>query len=93
MPIRKSHEGIEVDLLVVPNARRACIVGVHGDRVKLRVTSPPERNKANKAVIELLRVATGAKRVEVSRGRTGRHKTVLLTGVTIDDVRSALERS
>lgn len=87
-PIRESAEGVEVDLLVVPNSSRNSIVGVHGDRVKIRVTSPPEKNKANFAVIELMRRVTGARRAEVVRGRTGRHKTVLLTGVTAAAVRT-----
>jgi uncharacterized protein (TIGR00251 family) len=93
VPIRETIDGVEVDLLVVPNASKATVVGVHGDRVKIRVASPPERNKANAAVIDLLAHATGAKRVEVTRGRTGRHKTVLLTGVAINHVRTELHRS
>jgi uncharacterized protein (TIGR00251 family) len=93
VPIRETIDGVEVDLLVVPNASKATVVGVHGDRVKIRVASPPERNKANAAVIDLLARATGAKRVEVTRGRTGRHKTVLLTGVAINHVRTELHRS
>lgn len=92
-PIRETTTGVEVDLLVVPNARRAAVVGVHGDRVKIRVASPPEKNKANAAVVDLLRKSTGARRAEVIRGRTGRHKTVLLTGVSMDVVRGRLEQS
>jgi hypothetical protein len=90
-PIRETTNGVEVDLLVVPNARRAVVVGMHGDRVKIRVASPPEKNKANAAVIDLLRQFTGARKVDVIRGRTGRHKTVLLTGVTVSEVRGRLE--
>jgi len=83
-PIRESDHGVEVDVLVVPNAKSSTVVGLYGQRVKIRVASPPERNKANAAVVDLLRHATGARNVEVTRGRTGRHKTVLLTGVTIE---------
>ncbi len=89
-PIRESAVGVEVDVLVVPNASTASVVGVHGDRVKIRVTSPPEKNKANAAVVELIRQVTGARRAEVIRGRTGRHKTVLLIGATADVVRERL---
>lgn len=89
--IRETKDGVEVDLLVVPNASNSTVVGIHGDRVKVRVASPPERNMANAAVVDLLRHSTGAKRVEVTRGRTGRHKTVLLTGVVIDSVREQLD--
>jgi uncharacterized protein (TIGR00251 family) len=92
-PIRKTASGIEVDILVVPKASSATVVGVHGDRIKIRVVSPPQRNKANAAVIDLLCNATGASRAEVTRGRTGRHKTVLLTGVTIETVTRSLVSS
>jgi uncharacterized protein (TIGR00251 family) len=90
-PIRAGDGGVEVDLLVVPNSSRACVVGVHGDRVKIRVTSPPEKNKANAAVVDLMRQVTGARRVVVTKGRTARHKTVLMIDVDVETARSALE--
>ena len=89
-PIRHTPHGVEVDLLVVPNASTAGVVGLHGDRVKIRVTSPPEKNKANAAVVELMRELTGTRRVEITRGRTGRHKTVLLVGVSTESARKLL---
>jgi uncharacterized protein (TIGR00251 family) len=89
-PIRESALGVEVDVLVVPNASASSVVGIHGDRVKIRVTSPPEKNKANAAVMELMRQVTGVRRAEVIRGRTGRHKTVLLIGATAEAVRDRL---
>ncbi len=82
--------GPSVESAVLPNASRASVVGAHGDRVKIRVTSPPEKNKANAAVIDLMGEATGARRCEVIRGRTARHKTVLLGGVTRDEVQTRL---
>jgi uncharacterized protein (TIGR00251 family) len=89
-PIRDTPDGVEVDLLVVPNASSKGVVGVHGDRVKIRVTSPPDKNKANAAVIEVVRQATRARRVEITRGRTGRHKTVLVRDATLESVRRDL---
>lgn len=89
-PIRDTPDGVEVDLLVVPNATRAGVIGLHGDRVKIRVASPPEKNKANAAVVGLMRQLTGARRVEITRGRTGRHKTVLLVDVSADSARKLL---
>ncbi len=83
-PIRETPDGVEVDVLVVPNASRAGVIGLHGDRVKVRVACPPEKNKANSAVIALLEQTTGAKSASITRGRTGRHKTVLLPSVSLD---------
>jgi uncharacterized protein (TIGR00251 family) len=88
--IRSVDSGVEVDLLVVPNASRATVVGLHGERVKIRVTSPPDRNKANAAVVDLMKRATGARRVDITRGATGRHKTVLLRDASLERVRRSL---
>lgn len=75
-----------VDVLVVPNASRAEVVGLHGGRVKVKVASPPERNKANAAVVDLLCRVVGVRRAEVIAGRTTRFKTVLLPGVDVAEV-------
>ena len=39
---------------VVPNSSRTRIAGRYGDAIKVNVAAPPERGKANGAVIELL---------------------------------------
>ena len=88
--IREVDSGVEVDLLVVPNATTATVVGFHGDRVKIRVTSPPDKNKANAAVIDLMKHATGARRVDITSGATSRHKTVLLHDASPERVRRSL---
>jgi hypothetical protein len=41
-------------LHVLPGSRRSEIVGRYGDAWKVRVAAPPERGKANDAVVELL---------------------------------------
>lgn len=89
-PVRAVADGVEVRVLVVPNASRTEIVGPHGDRIKIRVTAPPERGKANKAVCALLRDATGASGAEVVAGAGHREKTIALTGVSPDTVRNLL---
>lgn len=81
---------MEVDLLVVPNASRSEVVGLHGNRVKVRVASPPVKLKANAAVIALLEDVLGFKRIRVVAGRTTRFKTVLVPTTDIDLVRNLL---
>ena len=89
-PIRAQDDAVLVDVLVVPNASNSQVVGVHGSRIKVRVAGAPEKGKANKAVVDLLVEATGAKRGGVVSGRTHRHKTVKLWPVGIESVRRAL---
>jgi len=89
-PIRSGGRGTLVDVLVVPNASRSEVVGLHGGRLKVRVASPPERLKANAAVVALLCEVVGVRRGEVVAGRTGRHKTIELIGVEPATVRGRL---
>lgn len=71
---RTTEDGFEVDVWVVPGASRDSVDGTHGDRLKVRVTAPPEDGKANQAVAALLAAHFGAPATLV-RGQTSRHKT------------------
>lgn len=71
---------------MVPGSSRSEIVGALGDRLKVRVAAPPERGRANEALVALLREWLGAREIEVVTGLTSREKTVRVTGVsTIPD--------
>ncbi len=83
LPIRSTETSILIDVLVVANASRNGVVGIHGDRVKVRVTAPPERGKANAAVARLLANETGGSRAEVVSGHSSRAKTVEVWGVGV----------
>ena len=79
-----------MDVLVVPNASRSQVVGLLGDRVKVKVASPPEKGMANQAVIDTVRSATGVKRITVVAGRTTRFKTLELKDASLATVEVAL---
>jgi len=89
-PIRAAGDAVRVDVLVVPNASRSHIVGLHGDRVKVRIASPPEKGKANKELVALLVDATGAAHATVVSGGASRRKTVDLFGVSTPAVLARL---
>jgi uncharacterized protein (TIGR00251 family) len=57
-------------------------VGALGGRLKVRVAAPPERGRANEAVVAVLREWLGAREVEVVSGFASREKTVLVSGVS-----------
>jgi uncharacterized protein (TIGR00251 family) len=81
---------VRVDVLVVPNASTSQVVGLHGNRVKIRISTPPEKGKANKALVALLIATTNATRATVVSGELSRYKTVELTGVRVPAVRTCL---
>ena len=71
---REVDGGFEVDVWVVPGASRDSIDGIHGDALKVRVTAPPDRGRANAAVAALLSDHFAAP-VTLIRGATSRTKT------------------
>jgi uncharacterized protein (TIGR00251 family) len=79
------------EVKVAPGASRNAIDGWLGDVLKLRVTAPPERGKANDAVAQLLAEAVGIPKTNASvvGGHASRRKLVELAGVS---EREAFER-
>jgi hypothetical protein len=67
----------------VPGARRDEIVGPLGERLKVRVSAPPEGGKANRAICELLAGALGVKPREVTivRGQSSPEKSLRVEGI------------
>lgn len=90
--------GALISLKVVPGARRDQIAGVlatpGGDRLKVRVSAPPEGGKANRAVCALLAGALGVRRaqVEIVRGASSPEKTARAASVSAERVRQILAR-
>ena len=76
----------------VPGASRDEISGALGDRLKVRVSAPPEGGKANKAICALIAGALGVskKQVGVVAGMSSAEKTVRVEGVSGALVRARL---
>lgn len=68
------------------------MVGRHGDAWKVRVAAPPERGRANDAVVGVIAQALGVDRrhVRLVGGASGRDKVVELTGLTLDEAERRL---
>jgi uncharacterized protein (TIGR00251 family) len=83
---------VRIHLKVVPGSRRDQIVGPLGDRLKVKVSAPPEDGRANKAVCELLGTALGInpRDVEVVAGHSSPEKTVRVRGRSAADITAAL---
>lgn len=77
---------------VVPGSSRDRIVGWLGDALKIKVTAPPEKGKANERVVELLAGALGidAADVAIVAGHASPSKVVAIAGLDGDAVREAL---
>jgi uncharacterized protein len=49
-----TSQGYLLRLTVVPGAQRTQVVGLHGDRLKIRLAAPPEKGLANRELIDFL---------------------------------------
>ncbi len=81
MPYRRTDDGLELMVKVVPKAGRDAIVGIREDaagrrRLLVRVSAAPEKGKANAAVVALLAKALHLPKsaITVMAGETAREK-------------------
>ena len=85
-------EGCVVNVKAQPNARRNLIVGEQAGALKVAVTAPPDKGRANDSIVLVLADALGLKRsqVELIAGATSRAKKFLVRGLTADALRIRL---
>ncbi len=85
---------IRLQIKVVPKASKDRVGGWLGDRLKVTVTAPPEKGKANRAVVEVLAAALGVPRarVRVAAGETTPFKTVEVDGIDPETALARLNR-
>ena len=49
-----TRQGYLLRLTVVPGAQRTQVVGLYGDRLKVRLAAPPEKGAANRELLDFL---------------------------------------
>lgn len=93
--IKQSGEELLFSVRVQPKASANKILGEHAGALKVAVTAPPEKGKANAAVVALLSEALGVPKsaVEIVRGRTSRTKTLRIKGLTKEILSQLLARA
>ena len=90
--IEEKGGAVVLRVLVQPRASKNELVGVHGDCLKIRVTSPPVEDQANKKLCAFLSklIGVGKKQVEVVGGHKTRVKKVRISNTSMDEVRKKL---
>ncbi|MBS1200425.1 MAG: protein Mettu [Proteobacteria bacterium] len=80
--IRQDEGGITLALRVQPRASRDEVAGLHGDRLKVRITAPPVDGAANEHLRRFIAGLFGVApaQVRLLRGETGRDKLVAVSG-------------
>jgi len=92
--VTKAERTADLLVRVQPGASRQRLVGMMDGALKIAVSAPPEKGKANKAVEKLLAsefgLASGA--VSVIAGETSRRKRVRIRGLDQAELEALLVR-
>ncbi|MSQ96180.1 MAG: YggU family protein [Gemmataceae bacterium] len=90
--VTERADGCVINVRAQPGARRNGIVGEHAGALKVAVTAPADKGRANDAILGVLATAFGLKhaQIELLSGHRSRQKDVLLLGLTLQQVRSKL---
>ena len=82
-----------LNVKVVPGSSRNQIVGWLGDALKIKVTAPPEKGKANEAVVDLIAKELGINinDIEIESGHSSPSKIVAFDGIDDEAIRKAFE--
>ncbi len=86
--LKVQSAGVCLALKVQPRASRNEIGEPVGEELKLKVTAPPVDSAANEAVLRLLAETLDCPRgsLQLLRGGTSRHKSILITGLEADEI-------
>jgi uncharacterized protein len=85
--------GTRLQVKITPGASRTKILGPHGNCLKIAVNAPPEKGKANHALIEFLAEVLGVprSRIALQSGMTSPRKTLFVQRVTPAECLSRLQ--
>jgi len=85
---------VRFQVKVVPGASRNRVAGRYGEGVKVQVMAPPEKGRANEAVLEVLAEWLGVRpgQIRVESGQTQPRKKILVDGVSQEQFQTHLEK-
>lgn len=82
LKIEKANNGITFTVKAVPNSSKTCLQGIQGGSLKVKLSSPPEKGKANKELIKFLAKKLGIKKnqISITAGETNPQKKIQVIG-------------
>lgn len=91
--IKVSDTDIRFGVHVTPGAKRNLAAGAHDQSLRVSVTAPPDKGKANDLVVEVLAKALGVKRsqCEILSGHTSRRKVVRIQATNHSEIIAKIE--
>lgn len=94
-PIQDVGGGVVFTTKVIPGSSRTGISGVLNGMLKVKISAPPEKGKANACLIEFLAKELGVKKnaVSIISGQTNPIKQIQILGISADTLLNKLNLS
>jgi uncharacterized protein (TIGR00251 family) len=88
LKIEEIDGGVVLPVKVVPGSSKTSISGILGGMLKVKVSAPPEKGKANQCIIEYLAKQLSAKKkaINIISGSTNPVKQVQIMGISAQNV-------
>lgn len=82
-----------INIHLQPRASKNEIAGIHGESLKVRLTSPPVEGAANSHVIEFFskKLGTTKSKIAIVSGEKSRHKTLKVEGLTAAEATAMID--
>ncbi len=86
--IEETSDGVIFNVRVQPRASRNAISGLHGSALKIRLTSPPLKGRANRLCTKFLADELGisTSKITIISGEKSRDKRIRVDGVKKEDI-------
>jgi uncharacterized protein (TIGR00251 family) len=93
--VRDGKDGTRLTVYVQPKSAHTQCAGRRGDALKIRVAAPPVDGAANEELIRFLagELSIPPSAIHIESGVAGRHKRLLLKGVSAQQIEAYLTRN
>ena len=87
MFLQEKDDGLLLQIKVQPNASKNEITGIENDRLKIKISSPPEKGKANLELIHFLAKIFKVPKssITIVRGETSSLKSLFIFGASKEE--------
>jgi uncharacterized protein len=94
LELQVAARGVILPVRAHAGARRNAILGEREGALRVAVTAPPEKGKANRAIIALLSKKLGVPKsaIELASGETSPQKRLLIVGGSEQAIRQTIEQ-
>ena len=92
LAVQEINGGVVFTAKIIPGSSRTAVCGLLDEMLKIKVSAPPEKGKANKSLLDFLAKQLGVKKnaVSIISGKTSAVKSVQVLGISVEHLSKKL---